>query len=181
MTAAALLTAVFAGACGRVSEPEKSLYDYATAVQSRRCGEAVEFLSMRTRHALEYLKAKPQDPQSPVPIEEYYCSKFAFEDCKIDKTALISSGPERAKVTMPCGRTQDGILPGFPSVFLKYEPREMDLVREGDEWHVELPFVIRIVEIREKEDQLREAAMRERQRRRETLIRNDAEPPKPSL
>jgi hypothetical protein len=161
-----LAVTVFTSACGVRSEPEKALYAYAEAVRSRRCGEAMGFLSERTRYALDFLRVKPQHPQSQIPLEEYYCSKFAFEDCKLSDMNLTSAEANSATVSMPCGRTQDGILPGFPSMFLKYEPRETGLVKEDNDWRVVLPHVIRIVEIREREDKIRDEALREQERRR---------------
>ena len=89
-----------------------------------------------------------------------------FENCKEKKMTLTIETGDTAKVSMPCGHTQDSILPGFTSMFLKYEPRTSELVREGGEWRVELPMPIRIVEVREREEQMRDAARREMERRR---------------
>jgi hypothetical protein len=158
------LAAALASACERrAPEPERALNDFASAVNERRCSDAIEFLSARTRYSLERLREKPDREHNPVPLEEYYCSKFTFEDCKLREMALKEAEDESATVSMPCGRTQDSFLPGFPSMFLKYEPRDWNLVREDDRWRIVLPFVIKIVEVREREDQLRERALREQE------------------
>ena len=96
-----------------------------------------------------------------MPLEEYYCSIFTFEDCKLNEMSVKAGDGATATVTMPCGRTQDSFLPGFPSMFLKYEPRDWELVREEGHWRMVLPFVIKIVEVREREDQLREKALQD--------------------
>ena len=158
-----VLAAALVSACGQRTEPERAVTDFAAAVNERRCGDAIEFLSERTRYSLDRLREKPQRPHSSVPLEEYYCSKFTFEDCKLSEMSLKNMDADIATVSMPCGRTQDSFLPGFPSMFLKYEPRDWDLVREEGRWQIVLPFVIKIVEVREKEDQLREKALRERE------------------
>ena len=158
-----VLTAVLLSACERPTEPERALNDFAAAVNERRCSDAIEFLSARTRYSLDRLREKPQHPQAPVPLEEYYCSKVTFEDCKMDEMVLKNVDTEVATVSMPCGRTQDSFLPGFSSMFLKYEPREWQMLREDDRWRIVLPFVIRIVEVREREDQLREQVLRDQE------------------
>ena len=160
-TTITILIGVIAFGCQRYSEPEAALHSYAGAVREARCSDALELVSARTRYALEALIQKPQHPQSPLPLEEYYCNKFAFEDCKVDELTLKSLEGDAAAITMSCGRTQDSFIPGFPSIFLKYEPREFELVREGGHWRVSLPMVIRIIEVREREDQMREKALRE--------------------
>lgn len=160
-----LLTIAAAVGCNSHSEPELALQTYVDAVRDGRCGDALDLLSERSRYALDVLRVKPQDRHNPLPVEEYYCRPLFFEDCKAGKMTVASQQAETATVTMPCGRTQDGILPGFPSIFLKYEPRENELVLENGEWHIVLPFVIRIVEVREKEDRMRDAAMREYERK----------------
>ena len=152
-------------ACERRAEPERALSDFAAAVNERRCSDAIDFLSARTRYSLDRLREKPQRDHNPVPLEEYYCSKFTFEDCKLGEMSLKNVDAEIATVSMPCGRTQDSFLPGFPSMFLKYEPRDWDLVREDGRWRIVLPLVIKIVEVREREDQLREQALRDQQER----------------
>lgn len=156
-----VLALVWLGACRESSQPEKALNAYAAALRERRCGEALELLSARTRYSLDALRIKPQNPHTSVPLEEYYCSIFTFEDCKLNEMSVKASDGATATVTMPCGRTQDSFLPGFPSMFLKYEPRDWELVREEGHWRMVLPFVIKIVEVREREDQLREKALQD--------------------
>lgn len=153
--------AAFAAGCRQYSEPEDTLRSYAGAVQERRCGDSLELLSSRTRFALDALREKPQHPHRPLPLEEYYCNRFTFEDCKVNELTLKTNQGDNATVSMSCGKTQDSFLPGFPSMFLRYEPRDFELVREEGRWRVVLPFVIKIVEIREREDQLREKALQE--------------------
>lgn len=155
-----VLASALLAACERPSEPERALSEFAAAVGDRRCDDALEFLSARSRYSLERLRQKPQHPHNPVPLEEYYCSKFAFEDCKLGEMSLKNIDGETATVSMPCGRTQDSFLPGFSSVFLNYEPRDWNLAREDDRWRVVLPFVIKIVDVREREDQAREQVLR---------------------
>ena len=137
---------------------------YVRAVRESRCDDALKVLSTRTRHAIDVLRVKPQHQWGPVPIEQYYCNKLAFENCKWEKMTLGDQRADTATVSMPCGRTQDSFLPGFSSPFLKYEPRITTLVREQGEWHVVDPFVIRFVEARETEDRMRDAALREHER-----------------
>ncbi len=175
LTAALFLAAVLLGSCNYRSEPEQAIHTYAGAVGDGRCDDALKFMSVRTRHAIEVLRVKPQHPQNPLPIEQYYCNKLTFEDCKLGKMTVIDQQADTAKVSMPCGRTQDGILPGFSSPFLKYEPRTTELVREDGEWHIVEPFVVRMIEIREKEDQMREVALRDQERRRLEYERNKRE------
>ena len=158
-----VLAAAVLSACERRTEPETALSDFAAAVNERRCSDAIEFLSARTRYSLDSLREKPQRPHEPIPLEEYYCSQFTFEDCKLGEMSLKKADAEIATVSMPCGRTQDSFLPGFSSMFLKYEPRDWDLVREDDRWRIVLPFVIKVVELREREDEMRERALRERE------------------
>ena len=157
------LAAALMSACERPSEPESALTDFAAAVNERRCSDAIELLSARTRYSLDRLLEKPHRDHNPIPLEEYYCSKFTFEDCKLREMSIRKADAESATVSMPCGRTQDSFLPGFPSMFLKYEPRDWDLVREEGRWRIVLPFVIKIVEVREKEDQLIEKVLRDRE------------------
>jgi hypothetical protein len=152
--------------CREKLGPERALASYIRSVREHRCDAAMSFLSARTRHAIESLIEQPQHPHAPVPIEHYYCYDLMFENCKDKKMTLTIESGDTAKVSMPCGRTQDSIFPGFTSMFLKYEPRTSELVREGGEWRVELPMPIRIVELREREQQARDAAMREMERRR---------------
>ncbi len=165
----ALLLLVVAGgaACKTSSGPELALEAYAHAVQENRCDEALKLVSERTRYAIDVLRVKPQHPQSPLPVDHYYCNKLTFEDCKLGEMTLTASQAGTATVSMPCGRTQDSFLPGFPSVFLKYEPQTTDLVHEEGGWRVVVPMPIRVVEIREKEEQMRDAALR----RQEEFIR----------
>jgi hypothetical protein len=159
-----VLAAALVSACERLApEPERALNDFAAAVNERRCSDAIEFLSARTRYSLEKIREKPDREHNPIPLEEYYCSKFTFEDCKLREMSLREADAESATVSMPCGRTQDSFLPGFPSMFLKYEPRDWNLVREDGRWRIVLPFVIKIVEVREREDQMREKALREQE------------------
>jgi hypothetical protein len=154
-------------ACRERSAPEQALAGYIHTVREHRCAEAMNFLSARTRHAIESLIERPQHPEAPVPIEHYYCYDLMFENCKVEKTTLIDESADKAKVSIPCGRTQDSILPGFSSIFLKYEPRVNALVREDGRWRVELPMPIRIIELREERDRARDAAIREMERRRQ--------------
>jgi hypothetical protein len=112
----------------------------------------------------------------PVPIEQYYYDALAFENCRLKQMTLSDQRADAATVSMPCGRTQDSILPGLPSPFLRYEPRITESVREEGEWHVVEPLVIRIVEVRETEDRMRDAALRERER----VMREGAFAPTPS-
>jgi hypothetical protein len=137
---------------------------YVLAVTEQRCDDALNLLSAPTRHAIDALRAHPQHPNDPVPIEQYYCNALMFESCKWKRMTLSDQRADAAAVSMPCGRSQDSFLPGFSSPFLKYEPRITPLVREAGEWHVVEPLVIRIVEVREKEDRAVEAALRERER-----------------
>lgn len=152
--------------CRDTPAPERALAGYIRSVREHRCDAAMNFLSARTRHAIQSLIERPQHPQAPVAIEHYYCYDLMFENCKEEKMTLMVESGDTARVSMPCGRTQDSILPGFTSMFLKYEPRVTELVREGGEWRVELPMPIRIVEVREREEQARDAARREMERRR---------------
>ena len=138
--------------CRDSSLPEQALAGYIRAVREHRCDAALNFLSARTRRAIKSLIERPQHPQAPVPIEHYYCYDLMFEKCKDRKMTLTVDSGDAAEVSMPCGRTQDSIFPGFTSIFLKYEPRVTKLVREGGEWRVELPIPIRIVELREREE-----------------------------
>ena len=156
-----VLIGVMAASCRTYSEPESALRAYARSVRERQCADSLGQVSSRTRYALEVLRRKPQHSHDPLPLEEYYCNKFAFEDCKLDELTLNRADDSIATVSMSCGRTQDSFLPGFPSIFLKYEPRDFELVREDGRWRVVLPHVIKIVEVREREDQLRDKALRE--------------------
>lgn len=160
----ASLLVAWSGACSSGSDPERALEAYVRAVSENRCEDARKLLSERTNYALDSLRVKPQHPQNPLGIEEYYCNRLIFEDCKSGKMTLSDQSTDTATVSMPCGRTQDSILPGFSSPFLKYEPRATEMVREKGEWHVVAPMVIRIVEIRESEDRRRDAAIREHER-----------------
>ncbi|MEO7658455.1 MAG: hypothetical protein ABIV48_02475, partial [Pyrinomonadaceae bacterium] len=126
--------------------------------------EALTFLSARTVYSIESLRAKPQRKREPVAVEQYYCDKLAFEDCRLNKISLAEENGDFAKVSVPCGRTQDSFLPGFSSPFLKYEPRETELIREEGRWFIIDPLVIKIVEMREKEERMRDEAMRQRAR-----------------
>jgi hypothetical protein len=145
-----VLAATLLSACERLSELEIAVNDFAVAVNERRCSDAIEFLSARTRYSLDRLREKPDRDHNPIPLEEYYCSQFTFEDCKLREMSLTKTEGESATVSMPCGRTQDSFLPGFSSMFLKYEPRDWSLVREDGRWRVALPFVLKIVEVRER-------------------------------
>ena len=147
---ALLVAVIIVAGCREKSGPEQAFASYIRSVREHRCDAAMGFLSARTRHAIESLIERPQDPHSPVPIEHYYCYDLMFENCKEKKMTLTHESGDTAKVSMPCGRTQDSILPGFTSMFLKYEPRTSELVREGGQWRVELPLPIRIVELRER-------------------------------
>jgi hypothetical protein len=166
-TVVLLLLVAWVGACDSRSDPERALRAYVSAVNENRCDDAQKLLSARTNYALDALRVKPQHQHSPVPIEHYYCYKLIFEDCKWKEMTLIASQGDTASVSMPCGRTQDSFLPGFSSPFLKYEPRSTELVREEGEWHVVIPMVIRIVEIRETEDRRRDAILREQEHLRQ--------------
>ncbi len=86
--------------------------------------------------------------------------------------SLKNADADIATVSMPCGRTQDSFLPGLSSIFLKYEPRDWDLVREEGRWRIVLPFVIKIVDVREREDEMLERILRERE---EYIKRKSAE------
>jgi len=152
--------------CRAKSAPEQAMAAYVDAVREHRCETAVNLLSARTRHAIDFLRVKPQHPRDPVPLEHYYCYDLMFEDCKVNKMTLEVQSDQTASVSFPCGRTQDSFLPGFSSAFLKYEPRVTELVREEGEWHVELSFPITIVEARERAERARDAAIRELERRR---------------
>jgi hypothetical protein len=158
-----VLVACLLSACEQRSEPERALDEFAAAVNDRRCSDAIGFVSARTRYSLDRLREKPQHPESPIALEEYYCSKFTFEDCKLGEMSLKNRSGAAATVSMPCGRTQDSFLPGFPSMFLKYEPRDWELLNEEGVWRVVIPSTIRIIELREREDQLREKLDRERE------------------
>jgi hypothetical protein len=153
--------------CREPSAPEQALAGYIHTVREHRCAEAMIFLSARTRHAVESLIERPQHPEAPVPIEHYYCYDLMFENCKVEKMTLIDQSADKAKVSIPCGRTQDSILPGLTSIFLKYEPRVNELVHEDGKWRVELPMSIRIIELREERDRARDVAIREMERRRQ--------------
>lgn len=155
-----LLVVACGAACNTYSGPELALEAYARAVEENRCDEALKLVSERTRYAIDVLRVKPQHPQSPLLSENYYCNKLTFEHCKLGEMTLSASQADTATVSMPCGRTQDSFLPGFSSVFLKYEPRTTDLVREEGGWRVVVPMAIRIVDIREREEQLRDAELR---------------------
>lgn len=157
---------VLAG-CREPSAPEQALAGYIDAVREHRCDTAMTFLSARSQHAIASLIERPQHPRMSIPIEHYYCYDLMFEYCKAGELTLAAEQGDTAKVSMPCGRTQDSILPGFSSMFLKYEPRVTELVREEGAWRVVLPTPIRIVELREREDQLREAALQDIERRRQ--------------
>lgn len=174
-----LLAAVCAGACSFPSEPERALEAYVYAVNEGRCDDALELLSTRSRHGLDVLRVKPQHPQNPLPIEEYYCRKLIFEDCKWGEMQLDESYGNAAKVSMPCGKTQDSFLPGFSSIFLKYEPRVTELMLEDGRWRVVVPRVIRIAEIREKEDRMLESALERDQELRKARGLPPAAPVKP--
>lgn len=164
----AAVLVVFA-ACRPAPEPapEQALAGYIDAVRGHRCDAAMTFLSARSRYAINSLTERPQSPQMPVPIEHYYCYDLMFEHCKVKDMTVAAEQGDTAKVSMPCGRTQDSILPGFTSMFLKYEPRITDLVREEGAWRIVLPMPIRIVDIREQEDRRREEVLREQERRRQ--------------
>ena len=158
-----------AGCRERPSPPEQALAAYIASVREHRCDAAMGFLSARTRHAVESLIARPQHPHSRIPIEHYYCYDLMFEHCNADEMTLSVEQGDAATVSMSCGRTQDSILPGLTSVFLKYEPRLTELVRENNSWRVVLPTPIRIVELREQSDAAQAEALRafERQQRRQ--------------
>ena len=163
---AALAVVILLTSCRDASVPERVLAGYIRSVREHRCDAAMNFLSARTRHAIESLVERPQHPHAPVPIEHYYCYDLMFEKCKDGKMTLTIESGDIAEVSMPCGRTQESILPGFTSMFLKYEPRVTRLVRESGEWRVELPIPIRIVELRERGERARDAAKQEMERRR---------------
>lgn len=163
---AGLAVVILMTACRNPSPPERALEGYIRSVRNQRCDDAMNFLSADTRRAIKSLIERPQHPQTPLPIEHYYCYDLMFENCKEGKLTLAMQGEDAVEVSMPCGRTQDGLLPGFSSMFLKYEPRVTRLVREGGEWRVELPVPIRIVEVREREERARDAANREMERLR---------------
>ena len=160
-------------ACNSGSAPELALHAYIRAVEDGRCEDARKLLSARTNHALDVLRDKPQHPQNPLPLEEYYCRQLLFENCKSQKMTLTEQRADTATVSMPCGRTQDSIFPGFSSAFLKYEPRDTEMIREDGAWHVVMPFVIRVAEIRETEDKMRDAELR----RMEDMKRKRGKPP----
>ena len=163
---ALLAVVVLLTGCRDTSAPEQALAGYIRSVREHRCVAAMNFLSARTRRAIKSLTERPQHPQAPVPIEHYYCYDLMFDKCKEEEMTLTFETGDAAEVSMPCGRTQDSIFPGFTSIFLKYEPRVTKLVREGTEWRVELPIPIRIVELREREERARDTAKREVDRRR---------------
>lgn len=152
-----------AAGCTKYSQPEAALQNYADAVIEESCDEAFAHLSLNTRRALEVLQRIPRQREKPLPIEEYYCRPFIFENCKWKATTLESIQNDTAKVSMMCGTTQDSFLPGFSSPFLKYEPRLTDLVKEEGEWRVVLPYVIEVAEMQEREEQMREAERRRQQ------------------
>ncbi len=166
-----LLGIALMGACSSRSGPESAVEAYAQAVSENRCVDALAMLSNRTKYAVEALRLKPQHPHTPIPLEEYYCNKLIFEDCKLGKMAVKDMTVAAAVVSMPCGRTQDSFLPGFASPFLKYEPRDTELVREDGEWRLVMTYVIKIVDVREKVDSMRAAPLqREEQLRRERVV-----------
>lgn len=160
-----LLVISWAASCTTSTPPEKALKSYIQAVSEGRCAEALNLVSARTRYSLESLRLKPQRQWEPIGIETYYCNPIAFENCKSDNTSLIVPQPDAAKVSMPCGRSQDGFLPGFSSIFLKYEPRITEMTYEEGSWRVVEPMVIRIVELRDSEEKIRDEVLK-RQRRR---------------
>lgn len=178
LLAAVIAAVIVAAGCGKEkSAPEQAFAGYIDAVREHRCDAAKNFLSTRTRYALDWVteqtgrvdehrRAAGRPHGLPAaPIEHYYCYDLMFEHCKAGEMTLATEQGDTARVSMPCGRTQDSILPGFTSMFLKYQPRITDLVREEDEWRVVLPTLIRIVEVREQEDAAREAYERRRQGR----------------
>jgi hypothetical protein len=152
--------------CKEDAEPLALLRSHVELVREGRCAEARKQLSARTEQALTYLERKPERGHSTVPINEYFCNKFTFEYCRTSEMSLTRMAGDDATVSMPCGRTQDSIFPGFSSIFLKYEPRETHLVREAGEWRVVVPHAIRKFEIREKEDQMVEAYLAQREQRK---------------
>ena len=168
------ILAVLSLGCNSISAPEQAVRTYVGDVRGGRCAAARQLLSAETDQALEYLKVKPQHPDRPLPVEEYYCGRFAFEDCKYKKTELVRSDGMRATVSMPCGRSQDSILPGFSSPFLKYEPREIDLVYENEAWRIIEPTPIRVVALLKREDAWRAEALRRHEEIREKLSRKQA-------
>lgn len=170
-----ILLAVFFSACTHRTEPEAVLERYVYAVNEGRCEDAFVLLSKNSRDGLEMLRVRPQHPQSPLAIEQYYCQPLIFEDCKWGKMQLDSQAGDEAKVSMPCGHNRDSFLPGFSSPFLRYEPRVTDLVREDGAWRIVVPSVIRIVEIREREERV----MEEVKRRNEEIRRKRGLPPPP--
>lgn len=161
-----LAIVILIAGCRDASVPEMTLAGYIRSVREHRCDAAMNFLSARTRHAIESLMERPHDPHAAVPIEHYYCYDLMFENCMDGKMSLTVESGGSAEVSMPCGRTQDSILPGFTSMFLKYEPRVTRLVQENGEWRVELPMPIRIVELRERQDRARDAAKNRMEQRR---------------
>lgn len=163
-----LLATIWNPACSSSSEPERVAEAYVKAILDGRCAEARQLLSARTNYALEYIHAHPKRQERPLPIEEYYCGDFAFEDCKLSEMELATLDGDKATVTISCGKTQDSFLPGWPSIFLKYEPRPIELIQEDSSWKVVEPYVIRMVEVREREDELREKALQERKRYEQT-------------
>lgn len=178
LLAAVIAAVIVAAGCGKEkSAPEQAFAGYIDAVREHRCDAAKNFLSTRTRYALDWVTEQTgrvdEDRRAAgrphglpaAPIEHYYCYDLMFEHCKAGEMTLATEQGDTARVSMPCGRTQDSILPGFTSMFLKYQPRITDLVREEDEWRVVLPTLIRIVEVREQEDAAREAYERRRQGR----------------
>lgn len=155
-----LFSVVLNFGCSTASEPEQIAKKYVVAIREGRCSDARQLLSERTNYALEYIRKHPPEPRNPLPIEEYYCGRFAFEDCKLSKVQLERLEQDTATVTISCGKTQDGFLPGWSSMFLKYEPRPIELVREAEEWKIVETYVNRFAEVREREEELREEAMR---------------------
>jgi hypothetical protein len=95
-----------------------------------------------------------------IPIEEYYCRRLIFQDCKWKEIKLEQQTANTAKVAMPCGHAQDSFLPGFSSPFLKYEPRITELTLEDGNWRVILPDLIELAARREREKQWEEDARR---------------------
>lgn len=173
-TKSLLAAVILLAGCRPPSAPEQALRGYIRAVREHRCDAAMRFLSARTRHAVRSLIARPYDPRHPAPIKHYYCYDLMFENCKDQKTTVAFDSADAAKVSMPCGRRGDSILPGFSSMFLKYEPRVSELVREDGQWRVELPFAIEAAEVREQEDRaragIRTEAIEERQTRHRAPI-----------
>jgi hypothetical protein len=168
---AVLFTLVFSTACAKRSSAEVTLERYVTAIYERRCDDAKALLSEQTLRGLEKLRARPLRPNAPSAPEEYYCSKFAFEHCQLSKMELKEVSGDKAIISMPCGRTQDSMFPGFTSIFLKYEPHSVELIRESGNWFVKEPLVLRYAELREKEDLEYQRAM-ENHRRYDAEQRN---------